>query len=113
MVRKSRKRHAPDAPPEPIRWGWVYVWLLLVFAGILLATTQSVERKGLAMSLDGLIEKKLSLLNTLAELQVKYQEKQTFSAMSRMVDELHLELGPSAIPPVRLGAADRVWEATP
>lgn len=105
MVRKSRNRPSDEPESIPIRWGWVYLWLLLVFSVILLATTQSVERKALAMKMDGLIEKKLSLNNTLAEVRVKYLAMQTFQEMKNKSEALHLELAPSPLPPIRLDAA--------
>ncbi len=113
MVKKSGTHPSQEPEARPIRWGWIYLWLLVVFGGILLATMQSVERKALEMKMDGLIEKKLSLLNTEAELQVKYQEKQSFAAISRMVEDLHLELAPSPLPPILLAASMTLPEATP
>jgi len=99
MVRRGPRRPAPSEPaPVRFRWGLIYAWLLLVFACILLATVQSVERKRQEMRMDGLIERKLSLQNELAEVRAEYYRQQSFDEVSRRIERLGLDLGPSRVP---------------
>ena len=103
MVRRGGPRAAASEPAEGgVRWVLVYAWLLVVFACILLATVQSVERKRQQMRMDGMIERKLSLQNELAEARAEYYRQQSFDVVSRRVARLGLELGPSRAPAVVL-----------